>query len=161
MSPFAHIIRHSQAIQGFQRIIARYRVDSVDEYSDAVPVYINAQHSINILARGLSATRVMILQPFKALKKPLSLAEYRFQHYKYREAVVKELFNLTNVQLLELAKKDNVLYVDGRVLFDRVNHTIFSDDGHFLNQEGYRILAENIVKRINEKNLKMQKLISQ
>ena len=158
LSPFVHIIRHSQAIQGFQRILARNRVDTVDEYVDAVPVYINAQRSINVLARGLSATRVVILQPFKAFKEPLSDAEHSFQHYKYREAVVKELYNLTNDRLLGLAKKDDILYIDGRNVFNGIKYTIFSDDVHFVSHEGYQILAESIVKRINKKKL-IKKLI--
>lgn len=153
VSPFAHIIRYSQAAQGTLRFLARYKVFAVNDYMEAISVFINAQHNINVLAKGLSATRVMILQPFKAFKFPLSDAEINFKSYMYREPVIKEMYDLTNDRFLDLAKKDNVLYIDGRFVFNGIDDTIFSDDVHFVNNEGYRILAESIVKRINDNQL--------
>lgn len=154
LSPFVHIMRHSQLVNAMYRLQKRKRIGSADEYMDAVPVYLSAQHSMNILAKGLAATRVMVLQPFIAFKEPLSEGEANFKHYEYREPVVKKLFSLAHEGLTDLAIKDDALYIDGRFAFNGIKRTIFSDDVHFISDEGYRILAKHIVSLITEENIK-------
>lgn len=154
LSPFAHVLRHSQAFQGLKRLLARHQVGSVKQYYDAIPVYVSAQHSINVLAKGLSATRVMVLQPYIGFKKPQSAAEANFTWYQYRDPVTRDLYNRTHKKLAELAENDRVAYVDGRSVFDGHPETIFSDDVHFVGQRGYDILARAIVTKLNERGWK-------
>ena len=154
LSPLVHILRQSQFIHALGRLYARITIGPVQQYTDAIPVYISAQHSINLLAKGLSAARIMVLAPFMAFKEPLSQAEANFKHYKYREQVTKELYNMLHEKLMALAKKDGVLYIDGRHAFDGINGTIFSDDFHFVNDEGYQILAKYIANFVTEEDLK-------
>lgn len=154
LTPLAHLLRHSQAAQGIERLQERKNIGSFEKYRDAIPVYISAQHSINILAKGLSATRLMVLQPFLSFKQPLSMEETGFKHYQYREAVLMKLYDRLNKDLDELAKQDNVRYLDGRFIFKGMESTIFSDDVHFVSGEGYRILAENMVNLLTENSLR-------
>ena len=154
LSPFVHIMRHSQLVNAMYRLQNRKRIGSADEYLDAVPVYLSAQHSMNILAKGLAAARVMVLQPFIAFKEPLSVGETNFKHYEYREPVVKKLLSSAHEGLTDLAIRDDVLYIDGRFAFNGIKRTIFSDDVHFISDEGYHILAEHIVSFITEEDIK-------
>jgi len=145
LSPFVHVLRYSQLANGITRLKVRMEIGPVDRYTDAIPVYVSAQHSINMLTKGMSAARIMVLQPFRAFKDPLSKAEANFRHFRYREPVIKEMFDLLDKELKVLAEGDNVVYVDGRDAFNGIRKTIFSDDVHFVSDDAYRILAEYIV----------------
>lgn len=153
LSPFTHWLRYSQAMQGAQRLQERRHIGKAEQYADAVPTYIAAQHSINVLTKGLNAKRIMILQPFMAFKQPLSAQEKRFTHYQYREAVLMQLYEKQNRELEKLAKQDNVKYLDGRFIFQGIESTVFSDDVHFVNDKGYRVLAENIAKVLRKEGI--------
>lgn len=153
LAPFAYLLSRSQALNGTQRLLERYRLASPESYADAVPVYVSAQHAINTMAKGLSATRVMVLQPFNAFKNPLSQPEANFTSYKYREPIIKELYNLAHAELATLAKKDGVRYLDGRSVFHGIQETIFSDDVHFADNRGYQILAKAIASCVREEDL--------
>jgi len=154
LSPFAHILRHSQLVQGIRRLEKRIKVSPLENFVGSIPVYISAQHSLNTLAKGLSARRIMILQPLSAFKKPLSEAEANFKFYKYREPLMKKLSNMLDEELKKLSEKDNVLYGDSRFIFSGIRTTIFSDDMHFAGDEGYRILSEFIAGFVSEQDLK-------
>lgn len=152
-APIGNIFAKSQLIQGLFRLRERLQLETADKYKDAIPVYISAQHGMNIFARGLCATRIMVLQPFMSFKEPLSSAEANFGHYKYRENVIKELYGLMGEELATLAVEDSVLYVDSRFIFKGMPETIFSDDVHFINDGGYRLLAQSIADAVNRKDL--------
>ena len=148
LAPAVHLVRHSQAIQAVRRLQARRRVGSAEQYMGAIPVYRDAQHSLSMLAKGLAAYRVMVLQPFHGFKSTPSPAEQRFTQYRYREPVMKQLYGMLDRHLRTLAAEDHVLYIDGRPVFNGRTETIFSDDVHFVSEEGYRLLADYIVSFI-------------
>ena len=150
LAPFFNLMIKSQLIQGLSRLTERKEVGAVDTYRDAIPVYISAQHSINSIAAGSHAKRIMVLQPFMAFKEPLSNAEMNFKPYKYRETIMKQLYESLNKELEILKRNDGVLYVDARFIFNGISKTIFSDDVHFVTDEGYNILAEHIVNAIDQ-----------
>jgi hypothetical protein len=150
LAPFAYLMSQSQAYNGLVRWSARFQVKPAQAYADAVPVYVAAQQSLNAVARGLGARRVIVLQPFIGYKRPQSSAEARFTAYKYREPVVMQLFDWAHAQLAGLAASEEVMYVDGRRLFDGIHETIFSDDVHFVDNKGYRILAAAIAARLGD-----------
>jgi hypothetical protein len=129
------------------RFWQKRNVLNAEFYEDAIPIYIEAQHSLNVLAKGLGAYRLMVLQPFSAFKNPLSGAEAAFDLYKYREAQVKHLYEATHDKLRELANKDDVLYLDGRSIYDGMSDTIFTDDVH-LTDLGYQVLAQRITSML-------------
>jgi lysophospholipase L1-like esterase len=150
LAPVAYLLSQSQTYNGIRRLAARYQIGPVELYEDAIPVYVSAQHSINILAKGLSANRLMVLEPFAAFKVPLSDAEASLTHFKYREPVMKELYGRTHEQLTDLARKDHVAYLDARFLFEGIRDTIFRDDVHFADHRGYRLLAKAMANCLRE-----------
>jgi lysophospholipase L1-like esterase len=150
LAPFAYLLSQSQAYNGLVRLAARSRVGSAEAYADAIPVYVAAQQSLNALARGLAARRVVVLQPFNAYKQPKSRAEADFTTYKYREPVLIQLYDRAHAELEKLADRERVAYLDGRRLFDGIPETIFSDDVHFDGDKGYRILAAAIAARMED-----------
>jgi hypothetical protein len=148
LAPLADLARHSQAFQAVRRMLGRQRVGPAADYLDAIAIYISAEHGLNVLAKGITAERVMVLQPFVAYKTPLSAEERRFTAYQYREGVMKELYEQTARQLATIAAEDGVTFVDGRVAFQGVEERMFSDDVHFADDEGYRRLADWIARSI-------------
>lgn len=153
LAPVAYTLGQSQAYNGIRRLAARYQVGPVESYQDAIPVYISAQHSINVLAKGLSAKRLMVLEPFLAFKTPLSDAEAGLTRFKYREPVMKELYSRTHKELVELARRDHTAYLDARFLFDGIRDTIFRDDVHFADDRGYRLLAKAMADCLREEQM--------
>jgi lysophospholipase L1-like esterase len=143
LAPLYFIASHSQAYNAMLRFLARLRIGPAELYSDAVPIYIEAQESLNRLASGMGAARLIVLQPFSGYKSPLSKEEQAFTLYKYREDVMKALYALASDQAAAMAQRDGAPYLDGRFLFEGVEDHIFIDDVH-LTPEGYRRLAEAI-----------------
>jgi lysophospholipase L1-like esterase len=128
------------------RIYARRGIgalDAVEQYSDAIPIYTDAQKSLNQLAGGMGAARLMVLQPFSGYKSPLSKEEAAFTVVKYREGLMKALYALASNQIAGMSKRDGVPYLDGGSLFVDVADHIFTDESH-LTPEGYRRLAKAI-----------------
>lgn len=152
LSPFADILRHSQLVQGISRLRARSTLGPPQLYADALPVYLDAQHSMNVIARGLGAARIMVLQPFHAYKRPLTEQEAAFTHYKYREGVMLALLDLAHEGLTGLARQDHVPYVDARFAYQGVRETVFRDDVHFASRLGYEVLASRIAEGVAQPN---------
>lgn len=146
--PFVYLLTESQAYNALVRAMARRRLGGWEQYRDAIPVYVAAQHSLNVLAAGMGAARLMALQPFVGFKPALSPQEAAFTAYRYREPVVKALFELANRELAALAQRDGVSYLDARLTFAAVTETIFSDDVHFRDARGYEMLAAAIAQAL-------------
>ena len=148
LAPFVYILSRSQLYNGISRLMIRRKISSADEYEDAIPVYINSQESLNVLAKGMGAKRLMILQPFSAFKEPLTPRESAFKIYKYREKVVKELYVRTAKELYKLAQRDDVSYLDARKIFNGTENRVFTDDVHLTNH-GYQVLATYIAEKLS------------
>ncbi len=153
LSPFVDLLRRSQFVHGITRLKQRTKIGPASQYLDAIPVYISAQHGINLLAKGMPASRIVVLQPFLSFKVPQSKAEAGFTHYEYRESVIKEMYGRLHKELKALAGRDNVIYIDSRDAFNGMKKTIFSDDLHFVSKEGYQILAKYIVSSLKDDDL--------
>ena len=144
LAPFAYLASHSQAYNAVSRIAARRRLGGADEYADAIPVYLEGQHSLTVIARGLGASRLMVLQPFVAFKQPLAAEERAFTAYAYREPVMRSLYDRAAVGLASLAKKDETTFLDARAVFNGIADAIFADDVHFRTSRGYEEIARAI-----------------
>jgi hypothetical protein len=142
-APIYYLMGQSQLYNGMVRFWQKRSIQDAEFYNDTIPIYIEAQHSLNVLAKGLEARRLMVLQPFSAFKDPLSPAEATFDLYKYREGQVKRLYEATHDKLRELANKDDVAYLDGRSIYSGMADTMFTDDVH-LTDLGYQVLAQRI-----------------
>ena len=146
LAPLYFLASHSQAYNAMLRIYARRGIgalDAVEQYSDAIPIYTDAQKSLNQLARGMGAARLMVLQPFSGYNSRLSKEEAAFTVFKYREGLMKALYALASNQIAGMSKRDGVPYLDGGSLFVDVADHIFTDEAH-LTPEGYRRLAKAI-----------------
>jgi hypothetical protein len=143
-APFAWLLAHSQAYNGLARWSARRAVGDWTRYADAVPIYVDAEHALNVLARGLGAVRLMVLQPSMAFKRPLASEERAFTAYAYREPVMKALYDRAAAALDALAVRDHVRFLDARRIYDGIASPLFADDVHFRSDEGYEILARAI-----------------
>ena len=146
LGPFVYLLSQSQLVNGILRLTERARIGSPDQYADAIPPYIEAQHSLNVLARGLNAGRLVVLQPFSAFKQPQAPSEKAFDLFKYREPAMVVLLNEMADKLKALAASDRVSFVDGRFAFDGSGAAVFTDDVH-LTETGYRLLASKIASQ--------------
>jgi hypothetical protein len=148
LAPFAYLASHSQAYHAVSRVAARRRLGTAAEYADAVPVYLEGQHSLTVIARGLGASRLMVLQPFVAFKQPLAAEERAFTAYTYREPVMRSLYDQAAAGLASLAKKDEATFLDARAVFNGIDEAIFTDDVHFRTSRGYELIARAIASAL-------------
>lgn len=144
LSPFVALLQHSQAYNALSRALARRQPLAADAFADAVPVFLEAQHSLNVLARGMGAERLMVLQPFVAFRRERAPEEAAFTAYEYREPVLKVLYDRAAAGMRELAQRDGAAFLDARFIYDDVGGAIFSDDVHFRDARGYELLARAI-----------------
>jgi lysophospholipase L1-like esterase len=147
-APLLWLLSHSQAYNGLVRLQARRQVGDWTRYADAIPVYLDAQHSINVLARGLPARRLMVLQPFMSFKEPLAPEERAFTAYAYRDEAMRALYDRTAPALADLARRDGVAFLDARSIYRGIASAVFTDDVHFRSAEGYTILARAIAEAL-------------
>ena len=144
LSPVAALMQHSQAYNAMSRLFARRRVYDPEQYVDAIPVFLQAQRSLNVIARGMGAERLMVLQPFVAFRRQRAPEELAFTAYAYREPVLKVLYERAASGLRDLSQRDAAAFLDARAIFDDVSGAVFSDDVHFRDARGYEILATAI-----------------
>jgi hypothetical protein len=144
LAPLAWLLSQSQAYNGMVRIRARRSVGEWTEYADAIPVYMSALHSINIVARGLGAARLMVLQPFASFKEPLAPEERAFTTYAYRDRAMRALYDHAALKLADLSRDDRVNFLDARPIYNGVSTALFTDDVHFRSAQGYEMLARAI-----------------
>jgi lysophospholipase L1-like esterase len=147
LAPIYYLLGQSQLYNGMARFWQKRNLQDAEVYMDAISPYIDAQHSLNVLAKGLRAKRLMVLQPFSAYKNPLTETETAFDLYRYREQQMKTLYEATHDKLRALAEKDDVPYLDGRYIYNGVTDTIFTDDVH-LTDLGYQLLAQRIAAKL-------------
>lgn len=148
-APIYYVLGQSQFYNGMVRFWQKRNIKAAEFYEDAIPLYVEAQQSLNILAKGLGAKRLMVLQPFSGFKSPLSETEAAFDLYKYREKQVKHLYEATDQRLRGLADMDGVQYLDGRYIYDGMSSTVFVDDVH-LTDLGYSVLAQRISEKLQK-----------
>ena len=143
-APFAWLLAQSQAYNGLVRWQAHRGVGDWSTYADAIPPYVGALHSINVVAKGLGAARLMVLQPFVSFKEPRAPEERAFTAHAYREPVMRTLYDRTATALVELSHEDGVAFLDARSIYNGIASPLFTDDVHFRSTAGYEILAKAI-----------------
>lgn len=144
IAPLAWLLSESQAYNGLVRLRARRTVADWTAYADAIPVFTDALHSINVVARGLGAVRLMVLQPFVSFKDPLAPEERAFTAYAYRDRAMRSLYDHAATALADLARADSVGFLDARPIYRGISTALFTDDVHFRSAQGYEILARAI-----------------
>jgi hypothetical protein len=148
LAPLVWLLSESQAYNGLVRLIEHRRLGDWSRYADAIPVYVDAQHALTVIARGLHATRLMVLQPFMSFKDPLAPEERAFTAYAYRDATMRALYDRTASALADLAARDGVAYLDARGIYAGVPDALFTDDVHFRDARGYTLLARAIANAL-------------
>jgi hypothetical protein len=147
-APFAWLLSQSQAYNGIVRLQARRNVGDWTKYADAIPVYASALHAINVVARGVGSTRLMVLQPFASFKEPLAPEERAFTAYAYRDTAMRALYDHAATALAGLAREDGVGFLDARPIYRGVPDPLFTDDVHFRGPRGYEILSRAIAEAL-------------
>ena len=69
----------------------------------------------------LNIKHLSILQPHVAFKDSLHENEKKFTRYKYREKIVKELYNYLDTKMLNIQNVNGFVYLDTRQIFDNNN----------------------------------------
>jgi len=157
VAPLAWLLSQSQAYNGLVRTRAHRTVGDWTMYADAIPVYASALHSINIVARGLGAARLMVLQPFVSFKEPLAPEERAFTAYAYRDTAMRALYDHAAVALANLSRDDGVGFLDARPIYQGVSTALFTDDVHFRSEQGYEMLAQAIAGALPADTLDRQR----
>jgi hypothetical protein len=148
VAPLAWLLSQSQAYNSIVRYQARRTIGDWTMYQDAIPVYASALHTINVVARGLGAARLMVLQPFVGFKEPLAPEERAFTAYAYREPVMRALYDRAAAALAGVAKEDGVAFLDARPIYKGIAAPLFTDEVHFRSPQGYEILSQAIAEAL-------------
>lgn len=143
-APFAWLLSQSQAYNSIVRFQARRTIGDWTMYADAIPVYASALHTINVVARGLGSTRLMVLQPFVGFKEPLAPEERAFTAFAYRDSAMRALYDQAATALAGVARDDAVSFLDARRIYNGISAPLFTDDVHFRSRQGYEILSRAI-----------------
>ena len=147
--PLFWVFQNSQFYNSIIRLSKRTKKYNFDDYKDHIDEYIKYKILTNKLLQNLNIKHLSILQPHVAFKDSLHENEKKFTRYKYREKIVKELYNYLDTKMLNIQNVNGFVYLDTRQIFDNNNSWIFSDDVHFIDNNGYKILIEKIVENIN------------
>jgi len=121
---------------------------SLDGQNDAIPMHLEGQHSLTVVARGLGASRPMVLQAFVAFKQPLAADERAFTTYAHSEPVMRSLSDRAAAGLTSLATHDDATFLDARAAFNGIDESIFADDVHFRTSRGYEVGARAIASAL-------------
>ena len=144
LSPFIWLLQNSQFYNSLVRLSARYKNFDSRNYDNVISNYINIQKNIKLFSKSLNADHIAILQPFHGFKNPLHDKEKAFKRYDYRKDIIKELYNETHIRLMKLYNSSDTYYINGIELFQEDPRWIFSDDVHFVDDVGYRVIARKI-----------------
>tara|TARA_B100000795_G_scaffold184202_1_gene139778 strand:- start:378 stop:1355 length:978 start_codon:yes stop_codon:yes gene_type:complete len=153
LSTFIYFTQNSQLYNGLKRLMRR-RVDLKKEDSlKNVHLYLEAKNNISLISEAIGAHHISVLQPYLGFKKNMTEKEKNFKIYNYRDKVVKELFNYTEINLEKLYKSsNNTTHFNSQNLFN-LDQRIFSDDFHFSDNYGYELLSEKIGEILIKKEL--------
>ena len=154
LSPFIWLLQNSQFYNSLIRLSARYKKFDSRNYENVIDNYINIHKNIKLFSKSLNADHIAILQPFHGFKNPLHYNEKSFKIYDYRKDITKELYNKTHIRLMELYNSSDTYYINGIELFQEDPRWIFSDDVHFVDDVGYRVITKKISDIIINNNIK-------
>tara|TARA_Y100000992_G_scaffold299362_1_gene266032 strand:+ start:276 stop:1274 length:999 start_codon:yes stop_codon:yes gene_type:complete len=150
LSPFVYLLQNSQLFKIIDRFkkVNQIKKDSQIYFEHANYLVQNISRS-NKLSKLNSSNYIFVLQPYLGFKKNLSEYEKNFTIYEYRDDTIKSLYNYVDEKL----KKENLIsdlnYLDGRFIYE-TKKTIFSDDVHFKDDNGYLVLAKEIAKKLSK-----------
>lgn len=148
IAPFIWIIQNSQFINSLNRFGKRFNNYDYKNYLAYIDDYIKYKKLTNQILQSYNINHISVLQPHVAFKNKLNENELIFTRYDYRKEVVKELYKYLNTSMLKIPLSKKYNYLDSRKIFDNNDAWIFSDDVHFINNDGYKILIDQIVKNI-------------
>lgn len=140
LGPFIFLLQRSQFYNGVQRIFARKKNYKTDIYEPHIDRYLQNIKSMKALCDGLNIDYYLFLQPHVEFKKKHK-NEINFKHYDYRKKIVKELYEIADFKIRNIS---NLTYVNTNDYFAENSKHIFSDDVHFIDNEGYKILSKII-----------------
>ena len=124
--------------------------EKVLEIGPGFEPHIKYKKLTNQILNSYEIKHISVLQPHVVFKNKLNENEKTFTRYDYRKRVVKDLYEYLNLSMLKIPLSKNYQYLDSRKIFNNNDKWIFSDDVHFINDEGYKILIDNIVQNIKD-----------
>lgn len=106
---------------------------------------------MSILAKGIGAGHVAVLQPYLAARPQAPAGERALaQNYAYRTDFMTTVMRRFDRALSAAALPDNGVYVNGLSVFDNQPDTLcFSDEAH-LTPDGRRLLLGRIIARLRD-----------
>ena len=147
--PFIWLLQNSQFYNSLVRYFDRKKIYNFKDKKLFLENYVNTLSKIKLIAESYGSQFIHVLQPhieFKNLKSP---KEKLFTHYDYRKNFVIESYNFISKRLINTNYNNKCNFIDGRLLFQDFDERIFSDDVHFYNNDGYKIILDKIIKCIN------------
>lgn len=148
LGPLIWLAQYSQFYNGLHRLSARFKKFEISEYQSDIKLFIENHDKLNRIIRSYGAKHIAILQPYMGFKENKSKNEQLFQVYDFRDKIVKQLFLETDKKLSNFYNnKNNTNYFNSQKLYN-IDEQVFSDDFHFVNNLGYKLLSREIALNI-------------
>ena len=151
LAPILETLIRSQLYNSISSLRRRHNFEDKKEYADLVGFYMDAQKSIDIIARGVGSRPMYVLQPFHAFKASQSPEEESFTHYDYRKAYVSRYYGILAGELRALSRETKNAFVDSRNIFSGYSQHAFTDDVH-LTKFGYKVLGDAVADSVLKQN---------
>ena len=144
LGSFIYFLQHSQLFNGLIRLGVRNKSFNAQDYDEYIDVLAQNIENINYYCDGANILYLNVMQPHVAFKNIKHVNENNFTAYKYREEIIKQLYE----SAYEKIKKNSGHFLDSRFIFNNNTSHIFSDDVHFVDNAGYNLLGSAISEKI-------------
>ena len=141
---FVYSLQHSQLFNGLVRFGARNKIYNIKDYDKYVDALSQNIKNMNYYSDGANILYLNVMQPHVAFKNIKHINESSFTTYKYREEIIKSLYE----SVYEKIQKNSGHFLDSRFIFNNNPSHIFSDDVHFENSVGYDLLGSAISEKV-------------
>lgn len=147
LAPLFKLLQYSQFYNGLIRLGDRNINYKDKDFTDYLSIYMDNVENMKLFSNAIGSNYYNFLQPHVLFKLNKHINEKNFTPFNYRSEIVTKLYqNIAN--RLSSDEKLNSYFIDTTNIFETNFNHIFSDDVHFVSDEGYKILANYIASSI-------------
>jgi len=154
LGPLIWILQNSQFYNSLNRFYARSKKTDFESKIEFLDSYVDTSVIISEISKLYSKKYIHILQPHLLFKNKKSKQEKKYTRYDYRNEFVKKSYNYILTQLKNKKIFNECELFNGNNFFINNEKNIFKDDVHFIDDNGYKIIIQNVLECLEEKKIK-------
>ena len=143
LAPLIKLLQYSQFYNGLLRLQERYVDFKNNDYSEFISVYLENVENMKLFSQAIGSKYYNFLQPNVLFKSKKHENEKNFTAFNYRSEIITDLYQDV-IRTTNNNEKFKNYFFDTTLIYNNNEEHIFSDDVHFVNNDGYEILADFI-----------------